>query len=305
MTDDLFLTEFIPWPVPAGWVQRQQQFKHPAARLIPGELHIPYAWEEGVENGEKGCILRYQVVWEGLTPEMFENGNRWGFPYRAGYLSVFPFSQAADDGLIFGMDITETELLLTAEQDNYFWSPQEGPDYEEWAKTSLLARVRIGEDMTPVWEVHDTNPYRRRYFENVLGALVDSLSLTPVELAEGEAHLVENSEYDWGGPVGSLHYATTLVADRFSEGGCTRVEKPQMLRLVACEHPIGIGAPDPVYVAQFFNTAEPEYLAWSTGEDARYWPEELSPAAFPPLTGEDLPEHIRQLIAHLPLVQDA
>ena len=158
MTDDLFLTEFIPWPVPAGWVQRQQQFKHPAARLIPGELHIPFAWEEGVENGEKGCILRYQVVWEGLTPEMFENGNRWGFPYRAGYLSVFPFSRAAADGLIFGMDITETELLLTAEQDNYFWSPQEGPDYEEWAKTSLLARVRIGEDMTPVWEVHDTNP---------------------------------------------------------------------------------------------------------------------------------------------------
>ena len=44
MTDDLFLTEFIPWPVPAGWVQ-QQQFKHPAARLIPGELHIPFAWE--------------------------------------------------------------------------------------------------------------------------------------------------------------------------------------------------------------------------------------------------------------------
>ena len=78
-----------------------------------------------------------------------------------------------------------------------------------------------------------------------------------------------------------------------------------MLRLVACEHPIGIGAPNPVYVAQFFNTAEPEYLAWSTGEDARYWPKELSPAAFPPLTGEDLPEHIRQLIAHLPLVQDA
>ena len=291
--------------MPAGWVQRQQQFKHPAARLIPGELHIPFAWEEGVENGEKGCILRYQVVWEGLTPEMFENGNRWGFPYRAGYLSVFPFSRTADDGLIFGMDITETELLLTAEQDNYFWSPQEGPDYEEWAKTSLLARVRIGEDMTPVWEVHDTNPYRRRYLENVLGALVESLSLTPVELAEGEAHLVEDSEYDWGGPVGSLHYATTLVADRFSEGGCTRVEEPQMLRLVACAHPIGIGAPNPVYVARFFNTAEPEYLAWSTGEDARYWPEELSPAAFPPLTGEDLPEHIRQLIAHLPLVQDA
>ena len=52
MTDDLFLTEFIPWPVPAGWVQRQQQFKHPAARLIPGELNIPFAWEEGVENGE-------------------------------------------------------------------------------------------------------------------------------------------------------------------------------------------------------------------------------------------------------------
>ena len=80
MTDDLFLTEFIPWPVPAGWVQRQQQFKHPAARLIPGELHIPFAWEEGVESGEKGCILRYQVVWEGLTPDMFENGNPCGVP---------------------------------------------------------------------------------------------------------------------------------------------------------------------------------------------------------------------------------